>query len=68
MFEGRVDPLRHGRIPPVTTQTLPRTTSGWVGLARDLPPVDHIVVERVEREIYGVDLPKLLAPILDPEG
>jgi hypothetical protein len=37
-------------------------------IARDLPPVDHIVVERVEREIYGVDLPKLLAPILDPEG
>jgi SGNH hydrolase-like domain, acetyltransferase AlgX len=37
-------------------------------IARDLPPVDHIVVERVEREIYGVDLPKLLAPILDPKG
>jgi hypothetical protein len=33
-------------------------------LAADLPPFDHIVLERVERSVYDIDIDQLLAPVI----
>lgn len=33
-------------------------------LVRDLPRFDHVVVERVERSVYDIDLDALLAPVI----
>lgn len=35
------------------------------GLVADLPPIDTVVVERVEREAYDLDLVRLLTPVID---
>jgi acetyltransferase AlgX (SGNH hydrolase-like protein) len=35
-------------------------------LAADLPAFDHVVVERVERSVYDIDLDTLLTPIIAP--
>lgn len=35
------------------------------GLVADLPPIDRVIVERVERHAYELDLVKTLAPVLD---
>jgi SGNH hydrolase-like domain, acetyltransferase AlgX len=35
------------------------------GLVADLPPIDRIVVERVERDAYDLDLVSLLTPVID---
>jgi hypothetical protein len=34
-------------------------------LVADLPPIDRMVVERVERDAYNLDLVSLLAPVID---
>jgi len=34
-------------------------------LATRLPRIDHIVMERVERDAYGMDIAELLQPVLD---
>ena len=33
-------------------------------IAADLPPFDHIVLERVERSVYDIDIDTLLAPVI----
>ncbi len=50
MFGGSVNRHRQGRIPPVTTQTLPRTTSAWVDLARTGP--DAVQAPAVVAAVY----------------
>jgi alginate O-acetyltransferase complex protein AlgJ len=37
-------------------------------LAADLPAFDHVVVERVERSVYAIDLDTLLAPVIAAGG
>ena len=37
-------------------------------LAQDLPPIDRVIVERVERSVYNLDLPALLEPIIEREA
>ena len=37
-------------------------------LAAELPAFDHIVLERVERSVYDIDIPSLLAPVIAANG
>lgn len=37
-------------------------------LVADLPPIDRVVVERVERDVYDLDVAKLLEPLFGRSG